>query len=149
MSIWKANGIMNSEKCFYCAKLLQEQTDNFQEQKSYQSNYKEVTYKCCCDHCLESSQKYLTDNENKKIYLYGIIFLSSVIMLFIAVQGAKNMIPVYICEIICGIAFILFPYPVINFVTLKNQGIKKVKTVSLITGLIFATIGLLALIDMN
>ena len=148
MNMWKANGIMmNSEKCFYCAKLLRSQTDNVQQQKPYQSNYKGVSYECCCDHCLEAAQKYLMDNENKKMYLYGIIFISSIIMLFIAFRGAKNMIPIYICEIICGIAFILFPYPVINFVTLKNQGIKKVKSISSITGLILGIIGILALIN--
>lgn len=146
--MWKVNGIvMNNEKCFYCAKLLKNQKDNTPEQKIYHSNYKGGSFECCCDDCIKSSQKYLSDNETKKMYLYGIIFISSIIMLFITIQGAKNMRLIYICEIICGLAFILFPYPVINFVTLKNQGIKKVKIVSSITGLILGTIGFLALIN--
>lgn len=148
MNMWKVNGIkMNSEKCFYCAKLLNNHMDDVDPKKLCRSDYKGVSFECCSDQCLELSRKYLLDNENKKMYLYGIIFLSSIIMLWIAFHGAKNMIAVYICEIICGISFIIFPYPVINFVTLKNQGIKKVKIVSSVTGFILGAIGTLALIS--
>ena len=123
------------EKCVYCGKPVPE--------KPLEFRIKNTVLTVCTEECLEATNKYFAKDRTYKALLYLIILAAAVVIVITAfANGGSNMLAANVMQIIVGLAFILFPYPVSVLNTYKNCSIVTIIKGSRIAGWILALSGL-------
>lgn len=126
---------MEQINCVYCGNKL--------EYKTYWARAVTRNFKVCCPDCKKKMERYVEKDKKYKTLMYLMIFFAGVLYLisYTFGKGAVKYIPGYIAQLICGVAFVVFPYPIISFETFYRIPIKKTLIISRVVGVLFLISG--------
>ncbi|HWQ78940.1 MAG TPA: hypothetical protein VN381_08985 [Anaerovoracaceae bacterium] len=123
------------EKCVFCGKSV---PDN-----PLEIRIKNTVLNACTEECLAAADEYFAKDRRYKMLLYMIILAAAVVILITALtNGGSDMFAAHVMQIIVGLAFVIFPYPVSVLNTYKNCPIVTVMKGSRIAGWVLALSGL-------
>lgn len=120
-------------KCVYCGKKF--------EDDSIKASGLTREFAVCCETCKEGTERYVQMDKKYKLYMYLAIFVAAVSILLNVVLG-KGMALIYCMQVLAGIAFLIFPYPISSFESFYSCPIKAVVWVCRIIGLFFILFGI-------
>lgn len=125
------------EKCVYCGKGITQQPI-----KAMANTRK---FSVCSEQCKDRMETYIKQDKKYKLIMYMMIFVGGCGFLISALfgKGSQGMLVAYLGQILAGVAFLLFPYPIISFETFFSVPIKKVTMISKILGSILIVWGLM------
>lgn len=118
------------EKCVYCGKALPE--------KKLMAKVHTRSFGVCCEACREQTERYVQMDKRFKTALYLLVFaggLGFLISAFFGGDGPLHMIGAYIGQLIAGLAFVAFPYPISSFETFHAMSIRRVTGITRLVGL--------------
>lgn len=121
------------EKCVYCGKELPE--------KPVKVKVKTRSFDVCSDGCSKETETYLANDKRFKTALYLLVFaggIGFVISSFFGGDGPMRMLGAYIGQLVAGLAFLFFPYPIISFESFHATSIRAVTLLTRIIGLLLA-----------
>ena len=123
------------DKCVFCGKPVPE--------KPLEIRIKNTVLSVCTEECLAAANTYFAKDRTYKMLLYMIILAAAIVIIITALaNGGSNMFAAHVMQIIVGLAFILFPYPVSVLNSYKNCPIVTIIKGSRIVGWILALSGL-------
>lgn len=126
-------------KCVYCGKKI--------EEGKYKAKAITREFPVCSEECAGKTERYVAQDKKYKIVLYVIIFICAVGIL-LNVLANRGMQLIYAVQILAGLGFLLFPYPVSSFESFYSCSISKVKLISRIIGLFFILWGTFLLVNL-
>lgn len=118
------------EKCVYCGKALPE--------NQLMAKVHTRSFGVCCETCREQTERYVRMDKRFKTALYLLVFaggLGFLISAFFGGDGPLHMIGAYIGQLIAGLAFVAFPYPISSFETFHAMSIRRVTGITRLVGL--------------
>lgn len=118
------------EKCVYCGKALPE--------NKLMAKVHTRSFGVCCECCREQTERYVRQDKRFKTALYLLVFaggLGFLISAFFGGSGPLHMLGAYIGQLVAGLAFIAFPYPVSSFETFHAMSIRRVTWITRAIGL--------------
>lgn len=118
------------EKCVYCGKALPE--------NKLMAKVHTRSFGVCCETCREQTERYVQMDKRFKTALYLLVFaggLGFLISAFFGGDGPLHMIGAYIGQLIAGLAFVAFPYPISSFETFHAMSIRRVTGITRLVGL--------------
>lgn len=128
------------ERCVYCGKIL--------SKKCVKAKAHMREFWVCDDECKKETEKYVKLDKKYKLTMYLMIFVGGIGFMISALfgSGAHMMFGAYIGQIIAGVAFLIFPYPIISFETFMTTSIRTVKRISRLIGAGFIVWGIMLFI---
>ena len=87
------------------------------------------SFEVCCADCAEKTEQYIKLDKRFKTALYLLVFLGGigfVISAFFGGDSPLRMIGAYAGQLVAGLAFIAFPYPVTSFESFHAMSIRGV-----------------------
>ena len=121
------------EKCVYCGGDLPE--------KPTKVKVRTRSFEVCCADCAEKTEQYIKRDKRFKTALYLLVFLGGigfVISAFFGGDSPLRMIGAYAGQLVAGLAFIAFPYPVTSFESFHTMSIRGVTRLTRIIGLVLS-----------
>ena len=121
------------EKCVYCGGDLPE--------KPTKVKVRTRSFEVCCADCAEKTERYIKLDKRFKTALYLMVFLGGigfVISAFFGGDSPLRMIGAYAGQLVAGLAFIAFPYPVTSFERFHAMSIRGVTRLTCIIGLVLS-----------
>ena len=121
------------EKCVYCGGDLPE--------KPTKVKVRTRSFEVCCADCAEKPEQYIKLDKRFKTALYLLVFLGGigfVISAFFGGDSPLRMIGAYAGQLVAGLAFIAFPYPVPSFESFHAMSIRGVTRLTRIIGLVLS-----------
>ena len=118
------------EKCVYCGGDLPE--------KPTKVKVRTRSFEVCCADCAEKTEQYIKLDKRFKTALYLLVFLGGigfVISAFFGGDSPLRMIGAYAGQLVAGLAFIAFPYPVTSFESFHTMSIRGVTRLTRMIGL--------------
>lgn len=127
-------------KCVYCGKTLPE--------RPLLAKVHTRAFEVCCKDCQEQAERYVKQDKKWKLPMYLMIFFGGTGFLLSAILGSGRygMTGAYVGQVIAGLAFLFFPYPIASFETFHTMPIRAVTWVCRVIGLIFVIWGVVLLI---
>lgn len=128
------------EKCVYCGKNLA------LENIFAKAHTRE--FGVCSNNCKSKTEDYVQKDKKYKLSMFllillgGLGFMASILF----GNGENNMMLAYLGQILAGIAFLLFPYPIVSFETFFTTPIKKIIVISKVVGIFFIVWGIVLLL---
>ena len=104
------------EKCVYCGGDLPE--------KPTKVKVRTRSFEVCCADCAAKTEQYIKLDKRFKTALYLLVFLGGigfVISAFFGGDSPLRMIGAYAGQLVAGLAFIAFPYPVTSFELSRDE----------------------------
>lgn len=129
------------DKCVCCGKDL--------PQKPIKVKAHTRSFEVCSDACKQGTQTYLARDKRFKTALYLLVLVGGIgfaISAFFGGDGPYRMVAAYIGQLIAGVAFLAFPYPVISFESFHAMSIRGVTRLTRIIGALLAASGLVFLL---
>ena len=117
-------------KCVYCGGDLPE--------KPTKVKVCTRSFEVCCADCAAKTEQYIKLDKRFKTALYLLVFLGGigfVISAFFGGDSPLRMIGAYAGQLIAGLAFIAFPYPVTSFESFHAMSIRGVTRLTRMIGL--------------
>jgi len=108
------------EKCVYCGGDLPE--------KPTKVKVRTRSFEVCCADCAAKTEQYIKLDKRFKTALYLLVFLG----------GIGFVISAYAGQLVAGLAFIAFPYPVTSFESFHAMSIRGVTRLTRIIGLVLS-----------
>ena len=99
------------------------------------------SFEVCCADCAEKTEQYIKLDKRFKTALYLMVFLGGigfVISAFFGGDSPLRMIGAYAGQLVAGLAFIAFPYPVTSFESFHAMSIRGVTRLTRIIGLVLS-----------
>ncbi|MDO4312065.1 MAG: hypothetical protein Q4C52_03160 [Eubacteriales bacterium] len=126
--------------CVYCGSEL--------GYKTYWARAVTRNFKVCCPECKQKMEQYVEKDKKYKTLMYLMIFFAGIsyLLSYTFGHGLVKNVPGYIAQLICGIAFAVFPYPIISFETFYKIPIRKTVMVCRVVGVLFLISGIFFLI---
>ena len=121
------------EKCVYCGGDLPE--------KPTKVKVRTRSFEVCCADCAEKTEQYIKLDKRFKTALYLLVFLGGigfVISAFFGGDSPLRMIGAYAGQLVAGLTFIAFPYPVTSFESFHAMSIRGVTRLTRIIGLVLS-----------
>lgn len=121
------------EKCVYCGKALPENRP--------MAKVHTRSFGVCCESCREKTERYVKQDKRFKTALYLLVFaggLGFVFSAFFGGSGPLHMLGAYIGQLIAGLAFLAFPYPISSFETFHSMSIRRVTQITRFIGLVLS-----------
>ncbi|MGE4549504.1 MAG: TRASH domain-containing protein [Intestinibacillus sp.] len=127
-------------KCVYCGKPLPE--------RPLRAKVHTRAFEVCCEACREQTERYVKQDKKWKLLMYLMIFVGGTGFLLSAFLGSGRygMTGAYAGQILAGLAFLFFPYPIASFETFHAMSIKAVTLLCRVIGLVFVIWGVVLLI---
>lgn len=120
-------------KCVYCGKKF--------EDDAIKASGLTREFAVCSETCKEGTERYVRLDKKYKLYMYLAIFVAAISILLNLVLG-KGMTLIYCMQVLAGVAFLIFPYPISSFESFYSCPIKTVVWVCRIIGLFFILFGI-------
>ena len=127
-----------SDACVFCGQPF--------EERPLRVKVKERTFPICSETCKIATEQYLAKDKKYKLPLFLVIFVAAIIIMITAITEG-NMLAANVMQILVGLAFILWPYPVANFTTFEKCPIQTTKRIIRIIGFILAFFGVILVIN--
>ena len=112
------------EKCVYCGGDLPE--------KPTKVKVRTRSFEVCCADCAAKTEQYIKLDKRFKTALYLLVFLGGIGFVISAFFGA------YAGQLVAGLAFIAFPYPVTSFESFHAMSIRGVTRLTRMIGLVLS-----------
>lgn len=127
------------EKCVYCGRDLPE--------KPFKAKAHTRKFDVCSEECKEKTERYVAQDKRFKTLMYLMIFVGGIGFVVSAMfgKGANSMLGAYIGQIIAGVAFLFFPYPITSFESFHAMSIKGVTRLCRIIGIVLVVWGIVLL----
>lgn len=129
------------EKCVYCGKTLPE--------KPVKAKVHTRSFEVCSNECCEQTETYVAKDKRFKTALYLLVFaggIGFVLSSFFGGDSPIRMFGAYIGQLVAGLAFLFFPYPVISFESFHAVSIRGVTRLTRIIGLLLAVTAIIWMI---
>lgn len=121
------------EKCVYCGGDLPE--------KPTKVKVRTRSFEVCCADCAAKTEQYIKLDKRFKTALYLLVFLGGigfVISAFFGGDSPLRMIGAYAGQLVAGLTFIAFPYPVTSFESFHAMSIRGVTRLTRMIGLVLS-----------
>lgn len=118
------------ENCVYCGKPLGD--------APLRAKVHTRAFGVCCEACREQTEAYVQRDKRFKTALYLLVFvggLGFLISAFLGEDRPLHMVGAYIGQLVAGLAFLAFPYPVTSFESFHNMSIRSVTRLTRVIGL--------------
>jgi len=125
---------MSEKKCVYCGKPCPKEPF---KAEGYTRNFA-----VCSADCKEKTETYLKNDKKFKLPMYLMVFIGGIAFMISAFLGDQTMIYAYSGQILAGIAFIIFPYPVSSFEAFFRMPIKQVTILIRLIGIFLTVFGI-------
>ena len=113
------------EKCVYCGGDLPE--------KPTKVKVRTRSFEVCCADCAAKTEQYIKLDKRFKTALYLLVFLGGIGFVISAFFGGA-----YAGQLVAGLAFIAFPYPVTSFESFHAMSIRGVTRLTRMIGLVLS-----------
>lgn len=129
-------------KCVYCGKEIKE--DGMKAMAATRE------FPVCSEQCEQGMKEYVKKDRKYKLKMYVMIMIGGCGFLISALfgKGTNGMLVAYLGQILAGIAFLIFPYPIISFETFEATSIRTVTIISKVVGLLLIIWGMVLLFAM-
>ncbi len=129
------------EKCVYCGKALPE--------NKLMAKVHTRSFGVCCEECRARTERYVQLDRRFKTALYLLVFaggLGFMISAFFGGDGPLHMVGAYIGQLVAGLAFLAFPYPISSFETFHSMSISRVTKSTRMSGLVLSVSAVVLLV---
>lgn len=109
---------------------------------------KERTFPVCSETCKHSTQDYLAKDKKYKLPLFLVIFVAAIVIMLTALR-AGNMLGAHVMQVLVGLAFMVWPYPVANFTTFERCPIVTTKRIIRVVGFALAAFGIILVVHLR
>jgi Archaeal TRASH domain. len=126
-------------KCVYCGKKISSEPHKAKAHTRY--------FDVCGDVCKEKVVDYVKKDKKFKLPMFLAIFIGGIGFFISAMLGSgdRMMLGAYIGQVLAGIVFLIFPYPIVSFETFETVAIKKVNLICRCIGIFFLVFGIILL----
>ncbi|MFI3174561.1 MAG: TRASH domain-containing protein [Bacillota bacterium] len=130
------------ENCVFCGNSITEE--------KYLAKAHTREFGVCCEQCKNSTEIYIEKDKKYKLAMFFMILLGGIgfVLSIVLGKGETQMMMAYCGQIVAGLAFALFPYPIISFESFFTTSIKKTMLISRIVGVFFIVWGTILLMHM-